>query len=188
MNVHNPYAPPTAPVADLSDEQWRKNNPPPFFAVSVMKLLVMSICTAGFYQLYWFYKNWDRIKADERLDIMPLMRAIFSVFFCYQLFARMKNFEHPGVQPGKLLAGPLATIWIVTNIMWRLPDPYWLPSLFSFIALLPAQRRANKINAAVDPGHLPNNRFTALNWVAIVIFASIFMLAIIGIFLPEPVE
>jgi hypothetical protein len=188
MNAHNPYEPPTAPVTDLSDEQWRKNNPPPFFAVSVLKLAVMSICTLGFYQPYWFYKNWDRIKADERLDIMPLMRAIFPVFFCYQLFARIKNFEHPSVQPGRLPAVLLATFWIVTTLMWRLPDPYWLPAPFSFIALLPVQRRAKEINAAVDPGHLSNSRFTALNWVAIVIFAAFFSLVLLGIFLPDPVE
>jgi hypothetical protein len=29
----------------------------PYFAVSLLKLTVMSICTFGIYDLYWFHKN-----------------------------------------------------------------------------------------------------------------------------------
>jgi hypothetical protein len=33
-------------------------SPPMYFPVSRLKLAVMSTCTLGIYELYWFYKNW----------------------------------------------------------------------------------------------------------------------------------
>jgi hypothetical protein len=52
----NLYAPPKAVVADAG---WIKNGKDVcFFAVSPLKLVVLSVCTLGFYQVYWFYKHW----------------------------------------------------------------------------------------------------------------------------------
>jgi hypothetical protein len=41
----------------------------PYFAVSLLKLTVMSVCTFGIYELYWFYKNWRLIMEREKIDI-----------------------------------------------------------------------------------------------------------------------
>ena len=43
----NPVPPPVAPL---------------FFTTSPLKLIVMSICTMGIYDLYWFYKNWKLVR------------------------------------------------------------------------------------------------------------------------------
>jgi hypothetical protein len=83
-------------------------------------------------------------------------------------------------------AGPLAAGWIITSLLWRLPDPYWLVSMLPFLFMLPVQALANRINATVAPRHDPNRRFTAWNWVGVV-FGVIFMiLIIVGMFLPDP--
>ena len=65
----------------------------PFFAVSVVKLLVMSICTCGFHEIYWFYQNWKRIQMREQRAIMPFARALFNVIFCYPCFKRIRDYE-----------------------------------------------------------------------------------------------
>ncbi len=39
---------------------------PYFFTTSTLKLTLMSICTFGIYELYWFYKNWVLIKEGTR--------------------------------------------------------------------------------------------------------------------------
>jgi len=31
---------------------------PYFFTPSTLKFVLMSVCTFGIYELYWFYKNW----------------------------------------------------------------------------------------------------------------------------------
>jgi hypothetical protein len=66
----NPYAPPTAAVADVEIPATPRAEPP-FFVVSTRKLVIMCLCTMGLYELYWFYSQWRRIKNRERTDISP---------------------------------------------------------------------------------------------------------------------
>ena len=54
----------------------------PFFAVSVPKLILLSTCTSGLYELFWFYKNWRLVREREDSDILPFWRAFFGFFFC----------------------------------------------------------------------------------------------------------
>ena len=46
------------------DEAHTENLPalPPFFAVPLWKLALMSFFTFGIYELYWFYRNWQRVR------------------------------------------------------------------------------------------------------------------------------
>ena len=41
----------------------------PMFSVSQGKLAVMSVCTMGIYEWYWFLKQWDGERKREREDI-----------------------------------------------------------------------------------------------------------------------
>lgn len=131
----NPFAPPSAVVADVGSAQTLSSQPP-FFAVSLLKLVVLSICTFGIYELYWFYKNWLLIKDREASAISPALRAVFAVFFCYQCLARIGDFATPALAKSRLAAGPLAVGWILTTLLNRLPGGtgwlrYWpLPSSF----------------------------------------------------------
>lgn len=182
MSERNPYAPPTAdvtPVPAAAVEGERVE--PPFFATSLIKLSVMSVCTLGLYELYWFYKNWQLIKAREGLDVMPFWRAFFGVFFCYPCFSSIRDYDHSALAPGSFPAGPLAAGWIVFTVTWRLPDPYWLISYLNFVFLIPAQYRASQINNAVAPGHDPNARFTWLNWTGVAIGCVLLVLIALGL-------
>jgi hypothetical protein len=51
----NRYAPPRAAVADVASTEGDAEVR--LFAVSPVKLVVLSVCTLGFYQIYWFYKQ-----------------------------------------------------------------------------------------------------------------------------------
>ena len=179
----NPYAPPSARVEDVE-----VSNPQAaqvaYFPVSPLKLVVLSTLTFGLYQLYWFYKNWALIKSQEKSDIIPVLRAIFGVFFCYSCYQRMSE---QGVWNGlpRMPAGALAFGWIATTIASRLPDPYWLVTLTSTLFMIPVQRHVNRLNAILAPGHDPNDRFTAWNWVGIILGSLFLLLALAGLFLPE---
>ena len=156
---------------------------PIYFPVSPIKLAVLSICTLGLYEIYWFYKNWQLIKEREHTDIMPFWRAIFAIFFCYSLFQRIgKNAKEMALP--NISAGGLSVGWIIVTLLWRLPDPYWLVSYLAFFFLLPVQKTVNKINAQYAPDHDKNNRFRAWNIVAVFVGGIFFILAIIGSFLP----
>lgn len=153
----------------------------PFFAVSLLKLAVMSACTAGFYELYWYYRNWQRIRAREASHILPFWRAFFAFFFCYQCFAKVRDYG----APSRLPAGPLAAGWIVATLLWRLPDPYWWASSLAVLFILPVQAQANRINQAACPAHDRNARFSAWDWVVVMLGGSFMVLALIGTFAPE---
>jgi hypothetical protein len=180
----NPYAPPNAVVADITPLDGRDE--PPFFAVSMAKLILMLVCTFGLYQVYWFYKNWQRIAERERVSVWPLARAILAVFFCYPCFARMRDHESAGELGSQLYALPLAIGFIATSLTWRLPDPWGWISLSTSLFLLPAQRYVNKLNAVATPSHDRNSRLSGWNWAAVVFGGGFILLVITALFLdPE---
>ncbi len=156
---------------------------PPFFSVSPTKLLLLSVCTLGLYEIYWFYKNWSLVKRREGTNILPVARSIFAYFFCYALFRRVST-HAAEVNCNDLPAGPLAVGWIVTTLLWRLPDPYWLVSFAAVLFLLPVQSAINSINAKIVPEHDRNERFGAWNVVALVVGGLVLVLVAIGTFLP----
>ena len=169
----NPYAPPTTAVADIRPQD---GGLPPFFAVSLLKLAVLSLCTLGIYELYWFYRNWQHVKARGESDILPFWRAFFAILFCYSCFKRIRDVGvERGIEP-VLSAGAFATGWIVMTLTWKAPDPYGWITFFAVAFLLPVQAHVNRINAAVAPGHDRNARFSAWNWLATVIGAGMLVL------------
>ena len=174
MNT-NPYAPPMAAVADITPPEEVAVEPP-FFAVSVAKLAVMSVCTFSLYEVYWFYKNWQRIADRERDIVWPLLRAVFAVFYCYPCFSRVRDHEGASQLDSRLHALPMAIGFIVTTLTWRLPDPWGWISVFSFLFLLPVQHYANKLNALAIPSHDRNSRFGGWNWVAVVVGGALLLL------------
>jgi hypothetical protein len=179
MDVHNPYQAPATPL-----EEREHSAEPVFFPVSVVKLLVLSLCTFGLYEMYWFYKNWQLVKRREHSNIVPVMRSVFGVFFCYSLFEKVSDqAEHAGT--GSIAAGPLAAGWIVLTILWRLPDPYWLVTFLAVLFMLPVQQAINAINSQAAPGHDPNRSFSGWNIAAVIIGSLFFALALIGLFLPS---
>ena len=180
----NPYSPPTAIVADAT-ALAAQEAPTPFFAVSIRKLVVLSFCTFGLYEIYWFFKNWQLIKAREGINISPAPRAIFAVFYCYQCFRRIRDFQARASDDSKLAAGRLAFGWIVTTLLHKLPGAYWMISLLAFMFIIPVQMYANEINATNSPGYIRNNRLTGWNWVAVVIGGILIALNIIGMLLPQ---
>jgi hypothetical protein len=180
----NPYAPPAAAVADIPIAAAREGSTP-FFAVSLPKLAVLSVCSFGFYEVYWFYKNWRLIQAHERSAILPVARAIFAVFYCYACFARIRDKGNElGVKP-PLAAGWLAAGWILATVVWKLPDPYWLVTLLAFAFLLPVQAHANRINQASAGDHDRNTRFSGWNWLLALAGGGFLALAIVGTLMPQ---
>jgi hypothetical protein len=70
----NLYAPPKAAVSDgVSGAHDADLH---FFAVSPIKMVVLSVCTFGIYQIYWFYKHWVLIKERSEPLIVPWARAL----------------------------------------------------------------------------------------------------------------
>jgi hypothetical protein len=151
--------------------------------VSITKFLLLSIGTLGLYEIYWFYKNWGFIKARDRSDISPAWRSLFGILFCYRLLRRVS--DDAVARGGRPLpAGWLAAGWVITTLLARLPDPYWLVTFSAVLFLLPVQARINSLNAQAAPGHDPNARFSGTNILGLVVGGLIFALGLLGTLLP----
>jgi hypothetical protein len=152
---------------------------PVFFSVSVPKLLVMTICTLGFYQIYWFYRNWIYVKQRERTDISPVWRSIFKVIFCYSFFRRVKD----SATANGIAAAPPSVItvaWIVFLLLAYLPKPYFLLTFCAGVILLPIQNTVNSINAGIAPHCDSNSRYSAWNIAIILLGGGALLLAMVG--------
>ncbi len=174
----NLYAPPKAVVADAAPTNDAGVR---FFAASPVKLVVLSICTLGLYQIYWFYKQWVLIRNHSEPDIIPWGRALFGIIWCYSCFDFVrKDDQHLGIEPA-LPAVPLAIGWIVLSLAWRLPEPYFMFGILSPLPLVPVQLHINHINALVAPDHDKNSRFSIWNWLAVAVGAVLVGLMILGL-------
>lgn len=168
----------SAPNEGLSHE-----SAPRFFSVSITKLVVLSLCTFGLYQIYWFYKHWTCVRNHEVTPISPFWRAALTNFYCYALFRRV--IERVGVyELPSLFAGPLAVSWIATTFLYKLPDPYWLVSLCAFLFLIPVQVVANRVNRQHVPTLEPDNTFGVWTIVTVIIGGILLVFGVIGTLMP----
>ena len=68
---------------EITVERGGASDELPFYSVSTLKFVLLSLATFTIYETFWFYKNWKIIKARTGSDISPFWRAIFSIVFCY---------------------------------------------------------------------------------------------------------
>lgn len=126
------------------EEVMSKNEPPYPYVISVTKLVVLSITTFGLYEVYWFYKQFKSFKSERKLNWTPWARAIFSGLMSYTLFSEVSKAERSADKTrGGLEAGGLAIVYLILAYSWKLPEPYWWISMFSFLPLIPAQKAIN---------------------------------------------
>jgi hypothetical protein len=140
---------------------------PAWFAVGPTKLVVMAIGTLGFYQVYWFYQQWRRVR-DGGEHVRPFLRSLFGGLFCYPLFKRIvASTREVGSPP----AGPgvLAVAYILLSVSWKLPWPFDLLALLSALPLAAVQRLASAAAERDFPRDDPNRRLTGANWVAVAV-------------------
>lgn len=154
-----------------------------FFDVSPLKLIVLSVVTFGFYEIYWFYRNWQVIK-ERGEDVRPLARAIFSIFFVHALFKRIRETAR-STSTDVSAGGGLAAMYIILQLCVRLPGAFWLIAFASAVPLAIAQSGVANIHRSLGLDPSVNNRFTWLNITGVVIGGMLFILAVIGSFLPE---
>ena len=74
---------------------------------------------------------------------MPAARALFSIFFLNSLFNKILEFAkekgyNDNYSPTTLFIG-----FIIGNILAKLPDPFWLISILSFIFYIPPFKALN---------------------------------------------
>ncbi len=159
---HEPFNPYAAPATAVSvDEDVALE--PPYFAVGLLKLVVMCIFTLGLYELYWFYRQWEGVKRSHQAQLNAPLRAIFFPINAYGLFQRIALESRRLGISSAIQPLPLALGVLVIASLLRMPEPYWLLSLLGFLPLIPIQSAINEIHERLSPSADQNTGFSLLN-------------------------
>ncbi len=111
--------------------------------VTLQKFVILSFISFGVYPIWWMYKTWKFFKVKDNLDIMPVPRAIFAIFFLNGLFEKIQGFaQSKGYTKSFSSIGCFLGV-IALNVTGRLPEPYFLVSILSFLFFIPAVEALN---------------------------------------------
>lgn len=182
----------TTPKSELGNERI-DGSKCEFFPTSQRKLVILFIATFGLYPFYWFYKNWALRKKNVEKKIMPLLRAIFYIFFTHSLFRRV---EDAAMRKGISIswsAGSLAAIFVILTIVSGILDrtagnsatigivDYASLAIVFFLLgpIYMVQEVVNKIND--DPQGRLNSSFSIYNFIFIIIGVLMWMLVGVGL-------
>lgn len=185
------YKSPEAVTLDVAAEGAEGKE---FFSVSLAKLKVMYILTLGMYSLVFFFQNWKIQKARHQLKVIPVLRAIFSIFFTHSLFARISDTaKQRGIEHGssfKTQATIFVACMVISALLGRIEPKgadYMIVTLISIaltlIALVPlvtVQKTVLKINGEEDAPE--NSDFTVYNWIWIFLGVILWLLMFVGMF------
>jgi antitoxin component YwqK of YwqJK toxin-antitoxin module len=107
-----------------------------FNIITVQKFIIFSICSFGLYTIWWQYKCWRFFNEKDDLDIWPVPRAIFPIFFLYNLLQRINKFsESKGLE--KINQPFLIYItYCICVYSERLPYPFFLINFLAFLSLI----------------------------------------------------
>jgi hypothetical protein len=184
----SPVLPPSMPGSGatiVNTQGGQSQTEFPFFPVATHKLVVLSICTFGFYELYWAYKNWQRIRAASGEVLSPFWRAFFAPIWSFSLFGQIRDRVTQDGKPADWSPPFLATCYLLLSGLWRLPDPWWLICFATFLPLIPVQQATQRFNEQHNVSENLNSNYNGKN-VAVIILGGIFIsLAVVGSFIPE---
>ena len=157
---------------------------PPYFPVATHKFIALSLCTLGLYQLFWFYQNWQRVHRRTGEVLSPFWRALFASLWGFAFFRRVAT--HASLEDGRPTwsASLLGALFLGLTVASRLPDPWWLLCLLSFVPLLPVLRTTQRLNARQAPTAPENGDYSIANILTLIFGGMVLCLAILGALLP----
>lgn len=156
-----------------------------YFPVGRAKFVMMSIGTFGLYNMFWFYKNWKRVAEDSFEDISPALRALFCGLFSFSFFERVAEDAKRRHATRAWSSGVSGTAYLVLGFAARLPEPWWLITMFSFLPLLPVLSTTQQLNERDGAFESSNERLTPANIAGLVVGALCWLLVILGLLVGE---
>jgi len=151
-----------------------------FYEISNTKLIMLSVFTLGFFEIYWFYRQWKFIEKVKNLKLTPWARGLFAPLFAYSLFKYIFELSKDAGEKQTPSAGWLAAGYFILASMGRFPGWAWLISIASFWPLIPVQ---NHINQLFNKKYSNGATSTTFNWkevVVMIIGGIILLLALFG--------
>lgn len=175
-----------------------------YFAQPLWRLAVLSTCTFGVYNFYWFYRTWRMLRAVAGSDQgrrSPLLLTagvlvpLLNLYLVYRLFTEINAAATgtglaPDSRTQKIVqgrgatkpvsAGALTAAFVVLTALWRLPGAFWLLTFLSVGPLMIAQDQVNRYLAARQSGAMARQGFTWREVVMLIVGGVFLALALLG--------
>ncbi|MFN3405113.1 MAG: DUF4234 domain-containing protein [Cytophagaceae bacterium] len=158
------------------------------YVFGAWKFIFLSVITFGLYHIWWFYTSWRFFKQKDKLDISPVPRALFSIFFMVELLDKILKYARKHGYAGNYSSWGLFVGFFILNLLSRLPEPFWLVSIFSFVfliepfnALLYAKQNSGEFEV-VDKSSL-----SAGEIIAVILGGILWLLILLGLFVGEQI-
>lgn len=159
-----------------------------YYPVSLKKLIILSLFTAGCYLFFVWYRNFDYIRKREHSHKSPFWRSLFMIFTVYQLYGDVnktakKKLTHP--MPYCFLFASLFFISLLIilygTLCFNLASlsqmiALMLLNVVSLIAYIPLQKTINDLNIAEGMRSAIDDRFRLKTLLAI-LFGLLFWYA-----------
>jgi hypothetical protein len=161
------------------------------FSQPVWHFIVLSILTFGIYDIYWYYRNWKYIVVYKSLGISPGWRTvglfvpILNLFLIYGAHKDYKNLIREEGINRDIYPGRITLVIVITGILTRLPDPFWLLCFLATIPLAIVQGILNELWRKVQPDRIHRSNFLGRQIFLRVLGIIFWLLIIIGMVLPE---
>lgn len=174
----------TEHLTDQKPDNSQNNQVPTQYIINTHKFIILSVLTFGLYHIWWIFKAWRFFLQKDQSDIMPAMRTIFAIFFLYPLFteisayAKEKNYSKDYPKPLFFI------VYLILSLMVRLPDPYWILSILSFICLIPAFKALNYAKLKSSEFQTIERTEWSAKYIVTIVIGSIFwILVLFGLYL-----
>ena len=152
--------------------------------IPIWKFILLSVITFGIYELIWFYRNWKFLKEKNKMNISPFLRAVFAPLFAASIAKHiLELLKEKNYQP-QYSSTTIGISYFVISALWRLPDPYWLISFFTFLPMIPIVKAMNIYWQKENPD-LPLKNFLWWQIILVIFGVILFILTVIGTFIPE---
>jgi hypothetical protein len=135
----------------------------PYFSVAVHKLIVMSVTTLSTYQIYWFYRNYQRMNQRAGGGGSPFWRAIAAPLTAHGLFESVRTSAQSRFIPVSWSSAGLAVIYLCLTLICFFDYPWWTLALGSVFVLVPVQATMDEVNRKVAPAAPRDDRYSAAN-------------------------
>jgi hypothetical protein len=150
--------------------------------VSLGKFIFLFIATMGMYGFWWSYKTWRFFKERSNSDINPIARALFAIFFHYDLITRVQYFAEEKEYDKNYSPGLLTFGFIASNFLSYLSFPLNFLSMTSFVFLIPPFQAWNyALEQADDVKVVYQNGITGRHVLAVALGILFWILTIAGL-------
>lgn len=152
----------------------------PWFPVARHKLIVMSVTTLSMYQIYWFFRNYQRLNQRAGSGGSPFWRAVAAPLTAHGLFTHVRTDAQSRFIPVSWSSAGLAVIYLGLTLICFFDYPWWTLALGSVFALVPVHATMEEVNRKVAPTAVRNDSYSAANIMFIVLGVA---LTILGLYL-----